>query len=119
MSDITSNTIAIETAIERLRQERETFDQRKQQEDRWFSLRLRMGYVAVVLLPAVAAVSAYIVINPSAYSATAVTTATGTLFVDVLGLFAAVWKVVLKPESITKLAPVTSGSKLPKLPEVQ
>lgn len=115
MTDITANTIAIETAMERLRQERETFEQRRLQEERWFSLRLRMGYTAVILLPTIAGISGYIVYNASAFSAGTVTAATGALFVDVLGLMTAIYKVVMNPDSITKLGPVTDTSDLPKL----
>lgn len=108
MADITASTIALESAMERLRQERETFDQRKEQQERWFVLRLRMGYVAAVLLPTIAALSGYIVANPADYSPAAVTAASGALLVDVLGLLGAVWKIVLSPESVTKLSPVTT-----------
>lgn len=116
MTDMTASTIAIQNAIERLRQEKETFEQRRQQEDRWFSLRLRMGYTAIFLLPSVAAISAYIILNSSEFSTATVTTATSALFVDVLGLMAAIWKVVLNPESITKLGPVTDATDLGQLP---
>lgn len=115
MPDITANTIALEAAIERLRQERETFDQRKAQEDRWFALQLRMGYVAVVLLPSVAVLSGYIVWSPGGYPASAVTAASAALFVDVLGVLGTVWKVVLKPVPSTKLMPVTSTKQLDQL----
>ena len=107
MSDITESTIALQSAIERLRQESETFDQNKRQEERWFRLRLRMGYVAVILLPAVAVICGFVIANPHPYSAVTVTAATATLFTDVVGLLAAVWKVVLNSGSVVKLSPVT------------
>lgn len=115
MSDVTANTIAYETAIESLRQQRETFEQRREQENKWFSLRLRMGYAAVVLLPAVAIVSGYVILNPGSYSTATVTAATGALFVDVLGLMGAIWKVVLNPDTVTKLDPVTDAPNLEKI----
>jgi len=108
VTDITASTIALQSAMERLRQEKVTFNQLKAQSERWFSLRLTMGYIAVILLPTIAALSGYIILNPQYYSATALTTASSALFVDVLGLLVAVWKVVLNPESVSKLAPVTS-----------
>ena len=111
-TDITVDTIALETAIERLRQERETFDQMKAHEERWFALRLRMGYVAAVMLPAIGAVSSLIVLRPEAYTSFTITTATAALFTDVLGLLVAVWKVALNPSSIPKLSPVTSTRQL-------
>jgi len=115
MSDVTANTIAYETAIESLRQQRETFEQRREQENKWFSLRLRMGYTAVVLLPAVAIISGYVILNPASYSTATVTAATGALFVDVLGLMGAIWKVVLNPDTVTKLDPVTDAPDLAKI----
>lgn len=119
MTDMTANTIAIQNAIERLRQETETFEQRRKQEERWFSLRLRMGYTAVILLPTVAAISGYIILNSSGYSTATVTAAAGALFVDVLGLMGAIWKVVLNPESVTKLGPVTETTDLDRLPTAE
>ncbi|MEQ8690199.1 MAG: hypothetical protein RIC89_05095, partial [Pseudomonadales bacterium] len=95
------------TIEERLRQERETFDQRKEQEGRWFSLRLRMGYTAVVLLPTVAIICGYILLNSNTFPAAVVTSAGAALFVDILGLVAAVFKLVFHERAVTKLEPVT------------
>ncbi len=53
----------LQRAQERLRQERETFEQQKQPAARWFNIRLRMGYLAAILLPSVMAVSVYILMN--------------------------------------------------------
>lgn len=92
---------------ERLRQERETFDQHRTQEHRWFNLRLRMGYVALVMLPAILLISALIIWNAASFPASVVTAATVALFTDIVGLFVSVWKVVLNPDFMTKLAPVT------------
>ncbi|WP_286267026.1 hypothetical protein [Thalassotalea atypica] len=114
MTDITANTIALESAIERLRQERETFNHQLAQSDRWFILRLIMGYVAVILLPTVAAICGYMILNPTEYSSTSITAASGALFVDVLGLLGAVWKVVLNPESVSKISPVSSSKPIDK-----
>ena len=114
-TDITLNAIAIETAMERLRQERETFDQMKGHEERWFALRLRMGYAAAIMLPAIGAVSALILLRPEAYTPFTVNLATGVLFTDVIGLLTAVWKVVLNASSIARLSPVTSTKQLDSL----
>jgi len=99
--------VAIERATEQLRQERETFNQAKQHEARWFVLRLVMGYSAVVLLGGVMVVASYILFNASAFPAAVVTAAGGALFVDVLGLLIAVWKIALNPDFHAKLSPVT------------
>lgn len=42
--------IDIEKAIERIRQEKETFDQRKKQDSQWFILKLIMGFCSILLM---------------------------------------------------------------------
>lgn len=101
------SSVAIERATEQLRQERETFNQAKQHEARWFVLRLIMGYSSVVLLGAVMVVASYILFNAADFPAGVVTTAGGALFVDVLGLLIAVWKIALNPDFHAKLSPIT------------
>ena len=109
MSDsVTRDAVLIERASEQLRQERETFDQIKLQQSRWFTLRLVMGFVAVVLLPAVMVVSGYVIFNPTQFPPWVLNAAASALFVDVLGILFAVWKVVLNPSSVTILEPVTT-----------
>lgn len=107
MSDQTASTIALEFAIERLRQERETFEEHRKQGARWFLLRLLMGYAAAVCLPLVAILCAWIILHPDLYNGPTVVAATSALLVDVLGLLIATWKLVLNPGSSPKLAPVT------------
>ena len=99
--------IEIEKAGERIRQERETFDQRKRQDSQWFVLKLIMGFFAVILLAAVLCLSFYILLNNEKFSNSVVASAGVALFVDILGLIVSVWKIVLNPTSITKLEPVT------------
>lgn len=108
MNDIIPEAIRLEQATERLRQEAETFDQVKQHVERWFILRLVMGYVAVVALPSLLAVSSYIILHAEAFSPAVVTAASGALFVDGLGFIIAVWKIVLNPGSTSTLTPVTT-----------
>jgi hypothetical protein len=107
MSDSMIDPTALLVTQERLRQEQETFNQRKSHEERWFSLRLRMGYAALIMLPSIAFFSGLILWNFSAFSAGIVTAASATLFVDIVGFMIAVWKVVLSPAAVTKLEPVT------------
>lgn len=106
--------IQIERAMEQLRQEREVFDQRKNQESRWFLLRLTMGYTSVVLLFAVIAISTLVLFNSSSFPEFTVKAAGAALFADVVGLLIGVWKIVLKPDFITKLSPETQQ----ELPEM-
>ena len=100
--------IDIERASEKIRQERETFDQRKTQDSQWFILKLVMGFFSVILLAAVLVIATYILVNNNKFPASVVTSAGAALFVDILGLIISVWKIVLNPNSITKLEPVTA-----------
>lgn len=94
---------------EQLRQEREIFDQRKTQGERWFSLRLRMGYMAVLLLPLFMGITAYIIFNSEKFPSSVVTLSATALLADVLGTILSVWKLVLNPDSISKAEPVTNS----------
>ncbi|WP_041257318.1 hypothetical protein [Fibrella aestuarina] len=100
--------IEIERASERIRQEKETFDQRKKQDNQWFVLKLVMGFFSVILLATVLIVSTYILMNNDKFPISVVTSAGAALFVDILGLIISVWKIVLNPDSVTKLEPVTT-----------
>ena len=66
-----------------------------------------MGYTAVVLRPTIAGVSSYIILNAGEFSSPTVAAASAALFADVLGMIGAVWKVVVNPDSVTRLEPVT------------
>lgn len=93
---------------EQLRQEQETFNQHKAHENRWFILRLVMGYSSVFLLALILLISSYILWNHPSFPPAAVTSAGAALFGDVVGLVIAVWRVVFNPDFMTKLAPVTT-----------
>jgi hypothetical protein len=95
---------------ERLRQERETFDQHKSHENRWFTLRLTMGYAAVVALLAVFAVCVLVFLNHATLPSVIVASASAAFFGDVVGLVVTVWKVVFNPDFMTQLTPVTQSS---------
>ena len=93
---------------ESLRQERETFDQHKSQQERWFNLRLKMGYSALVMLPAILVVSLFIIIKHNSFPNYAVNIAVIALFTDLLGLIISVWKIFLNPSLVINLAPATN-----------
>jgi hypothetical protein len=101
------DSIALEREAERLRQERETFNQQKLQDSRWFLLRLTMGSVAVVLFPAIMLICTWIIFHNKDFSSATVTVATTGLLGDSLGLIVAVWKLVLGARGPERLAPVT------------
>lgn len=93
-------------AAERLRQQQETFDQRKKHDSRWFILKLIMGYSAILLLIAILIISCLIIFNHENFPDKIINWAAPALFADILGLIFTVWKVVLKPSESTKLEPV-------------
>lgn len=103
--------IEIERAAEKIRQERETFNQRKKQDSQWFILKLVMGFVSIILLAAVLFIATYILFNNKQYPTSVVTSAGVALFVDILGLIISIWKIVLNPNSITKLEPITKNDR--------
>jgi hypothetical protein len=102
--------IMIEREMERIRQDRETFDQHKRHENRWFALRLTMGYTSVVLLASIMIVCSIILFNNDKFPSNVVTSAGIALFVDVLGLMVGVWKIALNPNFLSKLKPITNSS---------
>ncbi len=99
--------ISIERSAERIRQERETFNQRKQQDKNWFVLKMVMGFFAVLMLASILCIASYVLFNYDKYPSSVLTAASVAIFIDCLGLVVAVWKIVLNPQSITKLEPVT------------
>src|ERR1700759_2009643 len=85
--------IAVRRALEQLRQEQETFNQRKQQDSRWFQLRMAMGCLAVLIVPSIVAICVLLLTDPHQDPAVK-GLAASTLLVDIAGLVGAVWKVV-------------------------
>jgi hypothetical protein len=108
MTDPVAEAIAIANAEEKLRQERETFDQRKEQDARYFKLRMTMGWIAVVLLPAIGITCGWIIFHPHDFTPGTVTVAITALLVDTLGLVISIFKIVMGSGPRT-LEPVTTG----------
>ncbi len=100
-----SSAAGLTKAAERLRQQRETFNQRKRHDSLWFWLKLVMGYSAVILLLAILIISCTIIFDYANYPDKIINWAAPALFVDILGLIFTVWKVVLSPGVSTKLEP--------------
>jgi hypothetical protein len=100
--------IKSQKAIERIRQESETFNQLKKHDRQWFVLRLVMGYSAIILLAVILIISSTIIFNYKNFPTSVVTSCGIALFVDILGLIITVWKVVLNPNFTTKLVPITA-----------
>lgn len=110
MSNDNTSVVMIERAAEQLRQERETFDQAKKHDSLWFILKLIMGFVSVLLLICVMIVTVYILFNAIDFSLAVTNLAGAALFVDVLGMLIGVWKIVIAPDSSSKLQPTTQVS---------
>ena len=66
-----------------------------------------MGYAAVLLLAGIMVVASYVLFNAAEFPRSVITTAGAALFVDVLGLLIAVWKIALNPHFYARLEPVT------------
>jgi hypothetical protein len=94
---------------EAIRQQRETFDQQKEQARQWFKLQVRIVYCAIVLLLGVLAVCTLILFNGPSYPEFVVRAATVALFADIVGLLAAVWRFALRPNAVFRLRPVTGS----------
>ncbi|MGW1529271.1 hypothetical protein [Streptomyces sp. NPDC001588] len=109
MAELDKTTLSLMAAQEQLRQEQETFNQIKEQDAKWFRLRLAMGYVAAFLLPLICALCTWILVNHKDFTSGTVSAATVTLLVDTAGLVFSVYKVVLNkgPQS---LGPITKRS---------
>lgn len=105
-AEFISEEIELLRAQEQLRQQRETFDQHKRQDSRWFLLKLVMGWTSVVLLPGIGFTCGYVIFNHQHFSSATVTAATAALFVDTLGLVMSVWRLVLGkgPEPLQPIA---------------
>ena len=99
-------SLAERRARQRLEQEQATFDQKKAQDARWFVLKLAMGILAMLIIPTIVGICASILYDPT-QTANVKSLAAGALLVDILGLVAAVWRVILNPASVTQLAPIT------------
>ena len=102
-----TSAIEIARAEEQLRQERETFDQRKRHEARWFLLRLVFGYGALAFFGAIIAIAGFVVFNSTMFPDLAVKAAGGALFVTPFGIIGTAIKLVLSPAAAGKLEPVT------------
>ena len=77
-----------------IRQQRAAFDQLRRQDRQWFTLRLTIGYCAVLLLLELLAISAFILLQAGSYPEFVVKAASASLFLYV-GLLFGIWKLAL------------------------
>ena len=99
-------------ATQRLKQEQATFEQKKLQDARWFVLRMAMGILAMLVIPATIVICVLIISDPH-QDATVKGFAASALLVDILGLMGSVWRVILNPASVSQLAPVIAADEAP------
>lgn len=100
--------LAERRALQRLEQEQATFEQKKMQDARWFILKLAMGVLAALIIPTIVGICASILLDQTQTESVKILAAS-TLFVDILGFAATLWRVVLNAASVTQLAPVTEA----------
>lgn len=107
-SDARPEPVALARAEERLRQEREAFDQLKRHDSVWFWLKVAAATIACLALPGVGITAAWIVFHPTDFSEATSAIAATTLLVDLLAFSAAIYKLLIGVGP-SKLDPVTQG----------
>jgi predicted membrane protein len=93
-------------SAERLRQQRETFDQLKAHDASWFKLKFAAGASAIAVFVVTLIAALAILMDPSRYSIKAVEIVAYTLLADILALAGLVLGLVFRDASGT-LRPVT------------
>ncbi|SFM85539.1 hypothetical protein SAMN05428949_1055 [Chitinophaga sp. YR627] len=93
-------------AKEALRQARKAFNQNELHVQRWFRLKITLGYATVVILAVILILSAVILLNHHRFNHSTVFWAGRTLFRDVPGVVLTVWKITLHPQFVALLEPV-------------
>ena len=99
-----SETLKAERVREQLRQEREAFALKT----RWYSLCLVMGVMSLIILVGLTVICAIVIFKPDQFPDFIVNISGSALFLDVLGLMCAIWKLVFK--NPLKLTPETKES---------
>ena len=99
----------VELTMEYLRQAELAFQHQKNQATLWFRLRLIVGYSSIILLSLTLMICTVILFGHQDYPEFVVNGATAALFLDILGVFLTIWKILLPPESgSARLEPVIS-----------
>lgn len=99
--------IIYERENEKLRQEKESFNQRRFQDSLWFVLRIIMGYSSIILLFSIVVICCIIIFNSKMYPTNVVIIVSSALFIDIVGLIICVWKIVLNPKTFSQITPTT------------
>ena len=93
---------------ERLRQERETFDQKKKQDQGFYLLRMIMGGAAIAVFIAICAFSGFVLVNNSEFPSGVVAAASSALLVEAVALVVGVWRNFIG-EGPKELEPTTTS----------
>lgn len=105
MADDVEETLAVARYNEYVRQAQVSFNQRLSQDKQWHVLRLYMGWVAGVMLPAIALFCVWAIVNSERFATTVVIFASVSLLADIVGLIVWIWKGVM-PVNREPLRPV-------------
>jgi hypothetical protein len=108
----TPNELSLAQLAERLRQEKETFDQAKSQDERAFRVRLAFAWVAVLILPSVLVAAIVVITFHHDFSDFVIRTAAAALFVDALSTGASLYRIMITGLPKRELKPVTAARSL-------
>lgn len=97
-------------AREQLRQEREAFDQAARHDKAWFMLRLAMGYLGLSFLPAMFAVTIWVLTHPASYGPLPTGAAIISLISQAIAMGYGIVRLVLQQSNVTRLEPLTGAS---------
>jgi len=101
-----------ERKAQQLKQEQATFEQAQFQDKCFFVLRVAMGVVAILAIPAAITICSLIIFDP--YQDSVVKrVAESTLFLSLIGLVGYVWRVFVRPASVSRLRVVTTAEEAP------
>lgn len=97
-----------EQKAQQLKQEQATFEQAQFQDKCFFVLRMAMGAVAVLAIPAVVTICSLIIFGPH-QDLVVKRVAESTLFLSLIGLVGYVWRVFVRPASVSRLKAITTA----------
>jgi hypothetical protein len=115
----TPDELSLAQLTERLRQEKETFDQAKSQDERAFRVRLAFAWVAVVILPAVLIAAIMVLTFHRDFNDFVIRFAAAALFVDGLSTGASLYRIMVTGLPKRELKPVTTAPTLPRKTKAQ
>lgn len=95
-------------ALERLRQERETFEVRKSQSRWWFGLRFATVSVLLAIAVGIFLLGAWVLLSPGRYSPAVMTACGIAMMLDLLAIAGATFTNILPPAAQPAFGPVTT-----------